>query len=267
MKSKTAILIAVISALLGVFFIISYISEIEEKSALDADPKSVLVAKKYIPAYSLVTLDMVRVSQVPSRYLQPGSITSTREIVDKKGNAKFITIVPIMENEVLLSTKFILPSSETGLAVVVPLGQRAISISVNDETSLSGLIKPGNRVDLIGNFEDKSVYLLQNLLVLSVDTRIIGEHEKEGGKKGFLEKMGEAVGGSTISLAVTPEQALKISYAKEKCSFNVVLRNMLDSGVEKVGAIDANNLLEIRVKPIGSIKVYKGVESLNEFLK
>ncbi|MDD5067780.1 MAG: Flp pilus assembly protein CpaB [bacterium] len=268
MKSKTAILLAIISALLGIFLVMSYITGVEERSALDSDLKSVVVAKRYIPGYSLLSLDMIKVSQIPSKYLQPGSITSPKELVDKAGNPKFITVVPVMEGEVLLSTKFMLPSMETGLSVVVPMGQRAVSLPVEESMTSSGLIKPGNRIDLIGTFGDKSVYVLQNLLVLSVRNKIIGEIQRKTKKSSFIESITEeAAGGGAITVAVTPEQALKIAYAKDKCVFNLALRNMSDFNMERINYIDQYNLLDIKVKPIESVKVYKGIDKIDEFLK
>ncbi len=264
MKSKTAIIIAIFSAILGVFLVMSYITSIEEETALDSNIKNVVVAKKNIPQYSLITSDMLKIKQIPSKYLQPKSISSTKELFDKNAKPKFVTLVPIMENESILSTKLTIPGKETGLAVVISQGKRAISIPVADDTSVSGLIKPGNRVDLIATFEDKSAYLLQNLLVLSVGNKIVGElADKEEESGGILADMTEGMGGNSITLAVTPREALKIAFARDKCTFNLVLRSPIDTAVENTPPINQRNLLG-PAKAKSSIEIYKGVESIKE---
>ncbi len=208
---------------------------------------------------------MLKIDQVPSKYLQPKSISSIKELFDKNSKPKFVTLVPIMENEAILSTKLTIPGKETGLAVVIAQGKRAISIPVADDTSVSGLIKPGNRVDLIATFENKSVYLLQNLLVLSVGDKIVGElADKEEGSKGMLSDMAEGMGGNSITLAVTPKEALKIAFAKDKCTFNLVLRSPIDTTVENVSPVNQGNLLGPVKSTKSSIEIYKGVDSIRE---
>ncbi len=243
MKSKTAIIIAIFSALLGSFLLMSYITKIEEETALDANIKNVVIAKKYITKYTLITSDMLKISQVPVKYMQPGSISSIKELFDKHGKPEFVSVVPIRENESILSTKLATPGRETGLSVVIPSGMRAISIPVEDETSVPGLMKPGNRVDLISNFKDKSVYLLQNLLVLSVGSRIIGAIDKKEKNKSILSELSGGMGDGSITLAVTQKEALKIAYARDKCTFNIVFRNPVDNEIETVGPVNEKNLI------------------------
>ena len=43
--------------------------------------------------------------------------------------------------------------SEDALAYEVPAGQRAVTISAADVMGVGGLVRPGNRVDIIGTFE------------------------------------------------------------------------------------------------------------------
>ncbi len=266
MKKKTAIIIAIFSGILGVFLIMSYISKVEEEAALESNMKNVIVAKEYIPKYSFITPNMVKIIQIPSKYLQPGSISSIKELIDKNNKPKFVTLVPIRRGEVILTTKLTIPGRDTGLSVVIPMDKRAISIPISPETGIEGLIKPGNRVDLIATFENKSVFLLQNLLVLSVGNRIIGEIEKEEKKRGLFPGFGEGmIGGNNITLAVTPTEALKIAYARDKCNFSIVLRSATDNKIVKVSPITKDNLLERKAKKREEIKIYRGTQSIREF--
>jgi len=263
MKNKITIIIAIFSAILGVFLVMTYITSIEEEVAIDSNVKSVVAAKKNIPQYSLVTPDMLKIVQVPAKYMQPKSIVNIKELLDQNDNPKFVTLVPIMEDEVILLTKLTIPGKETGLAVVIASGQRAISIPVDDAT-ISGLLMPGNRIDLIATFDNKSVYLLQNIMVLSVGDKIVGEvkHENKN-KRGMLEEMAETMSGTSITLSVKPKEALKIAYAMDKCTFNIVLRSPVDNSVKPIFPVNEANLFgPVRKKT--DIEVIKGADSVRE---
>lgn len=271
MKNKTALIIAIFAAVLGVFLIMGFMAKVEEKAAFDKNLKTVVVAKKNIHQYSLITLDMVKIMQVPSKYMQPGSITHYKGLVDENDNPIFVTLVPIMEDEIILTTKLSLPGG-AGLSTVIPKGKRAITVPVTSGVSSSGLLKPGNKIDLIATFGDKSVYLLQNLLVLSVGNNIIGEPDISGTRdtslkdkvSGFLSK-----DSGTVTVAVTPQEALRISYSRGKCEYNVVLRNTIDDKIDNIPAVNSRNLLSsgFKSKQEDSIEIYKGTEMFKQWLK
>lgn len=269
MSKKITIIIALFSALIGVFIILGYITKVEEEASLEANLVPVIVAKKYIPKYSIISPDMVRIEMIPSKYIQPGSLSSIKELVDNKGTPRFVTTVPILEDEIILTTKLSIPGRATGLSVVVPKGKRAIVIPVGEASLSSGLIKPGDRIDLIATFEDKSVILLQNLVVLSVGEKILGESKKvRERKRGLVDIPISTSGGvQAISLAVTPTEALKISFARDKCSFNIVLRNNLDNEIVKIPPVNRANLIGTPVTPKKEITIYEGDRIIREFLR
>lgn len=260
MKNRTAVIIAVFSALLGIFLVISYTTSVEEEAALNSNVKNVVVAKKYIPKFSVISPGMCKIIQVPAKYIQPNSLSSIKELIDEDDKPKFVSLVPILEDESILSTKVTIPGKETGLAVVISKGMRAFSIPISEESSAISLIKPGNKVDLISTFEEKSVYLLQNILVLSVGNRIIGDMEKED-KQSIISEVAENMGNNNITLAVEPEDALKIAYVKDKCSFNIVLRSSFDDDIKQIPPVNQKNLFGPVQQRRQEIKIYKGVES------
>ncbi|MBU1076704.1 MAG: Flp pilus assembly protein CpaB [Spirochaetes bacterium] len=269
MKSKIAKIIAFFAAVFGILGFLLYLNKVEEDVALESNLKNVAVAKMYIPKYAVIKPEMIRIQQVPVKYLQPGAVTSIKELLSQERNKQYVTLVPVMEGEMILSTKISMPGQNTGLSVVIPSGKRAISVPISTDTDVS-LIKPGNKIDLISTFADKSVYLLQNLVVLSVGNSIIGELENEGRKsKSVLGSISDMAtgGGMNITLAVTPMEALKIAYARGKCDFNVVLRNAVDDTVNKVTPIGNNNLLDEKVKFKDSVEVIRGVDRIKEFFK
>jgi pilus assembly protein CpaB len=87
------------------------------------------------------------------------------------------TRYPLAENEQVTSLKIGVTKEDAkdqGLSFVLPSGMRAFSITVSEESSVGGLILPGDLVDIIAIFQadlvgvDKAVTLLQNIEVLAV---------------------------------------------------------------------------------------------------
>ncbi len=105
-----------------------------------------------------------------------------------------------------------------GLSSRIPENMRGISIPVNKVTGLCGLINPGDRVDVLITYEEKSLNrvpaastTVQNALILAI---------KDGsGKKENEEKNPRDM----VILAVTPQQAEILAYAYLKGSFHLTL--------------------------------------------
>ena len=128
--------------------------------------------------------------------------------------------------------------SSKGLSSDVHRQMRAISINVNGASSVSGMVKPNDHVDVIGtfNFPDDNgnlkkgdlvtCTLLQNVLVLATgrDTA-----------KSMTRNLGTNVQGySTVTLEVTPREAEMLAFAEQiKGRLVLTLRNRNDTSTEK----------------------------------
>ena len=98
------------------------------------------------------------------------------------------------------------------------------------------------------------------MLVLSVGDNIIGMLDKKKKDESILSEMSDRMHGDSITLAVTPKEALKIAFAGDKCTFNIVFRSTVDTKIEEVSAIGYKNLLGTPIKPKPKVDVYRGVK-------
>ncbi|MCA9064514.1 MAG: Flp pilus assembly protein CpaB [Planctomycetaceae bacterium] len=97
---------------------------------------------------------------------------------------------------------------ERGFSVTIPPGMRVWTLDVEAAQTHSGMLQPGNRIDLVLNYDDyldgRSVSVtktvLQNVEVFAIESQTQGAEGKEGG----LAK--------TVSLLVTPEDGALIAY-------------------------------------------------------
>jgi len=123
-------------------------------------------------------------------------------------------------------------SASMGLGGNLPEGHRAVGIRVNMEAIAGGFAAlPHSRVDIIwtvrrgGDRETFSKILLENVLVLAADTT----SQRDGD--------GRAMPASVVTVAVTPEQMLKVNAARETGSLSLALRKLGDTKQTNLGKV------------------------------
>ncbi|WP_453942438.1 Flp pilus assembly protein CpaB [Bradyrhizobium elkanii] len=118
------------------------------------------------------------------------------------------------------------PRDRGFLASVLAPDSRAISIKVDEETGVSGLIRPGDNVDVVLTqvFEKVdparravSETVLSNVRVIAIDQEIA-----QGGRTVTNAVAGKTA--QTVSLELTPEQVKKVSVAKQLGTLSLVVR-------------------------------------------
>ncbi|HME06031.1 MAG TPA: Flp pilus assembly protein CpaB [Bryobacteraceae bacterium] len=135
---------------------------------------------------------------------------------------------PILQDEALLEGRLAARGSGLGLAPIIPVGMRAVTVRVNDVTGVSGFVLPGMRVDvLVTGHPPKTDLLtvtrttLQNIMVLSAGTSI------------QADSRGAAIQAPTVTLLASPEQAELLTLANSEGHIQLILRNASDQTVEK----------------------------------
>jgi pilus assembly protein CpaB len=133
--------------------------------------------------------------------------------------------------EPILESRLAAPGSGGGLAATIPRGMRATAIKVNEVVGVAGFVTPGMRVDVLitGNPPGTASSsqgslvrtLLQNIEVLSAGTDIQRDAE---GKPQQVQ---------VVNLLVTPTQAEILSLASNETHIQLVLRNPLDTKLDK----------------------------------
>lgn len=98
-------------------------------------------------------------------------------------------------------------------------GRRALSISVDRINSISGLVRPGDLIDIYVSFDYQrrkiTAPLLQGVYVLATDQHV---DESSHAQSGF----------TTMTLDLSPEDAAKLVAAKQSAEITAMLRNPAD---------------------------------------
>ncbi len=160
-------------------------------------------------------------------------------------------VATIYKDEPVVESRLAAKGAGAGLGPIIPSGMRAVAIRVNEVIGLAGFVTPGMRVDVIiagsppqapAALGTLSRTLLQNVEVLSAGQQI--EKDREG----------KPVQVQVVNLLVSPEQAEQLSLANAETRIQLVLRNPLDTTIEKTpGTAVARLFSGTAVKPVADV--------------
>lgn len=261
MQKRTIPLIAG-SAILGLFAIFitnMYLGQQRQEIEVRTQQKmtrmqemqaSVLVANRDIPKGTTIAEGMFEPKVIPKEYLQPQAVTYPERIIG------MVTVAPISPGEQITLSKLVSSKQvATGgsLAMATPMGKRAISIPVDNISSLMGMIKPGDYVDVIGHIpipvkmpdgrqevQIAVMPLFQNVLVLTVGRSMVAESPSDS-RYGAGE---DAAVASMITLALSPQESNLIAFVQEQGKIRFVLRSPADSRIEPIQAASWESLFQ-----------------------
>lgn len=214
--------IATIVALLAAFM--AY-KKLQSKTKVPASAKTqntqpIAVAAVDLAWGTMLTKDMIKVVPFLKKSLPAGCFSDVSTLEGRT------LIFPVNANEPIFESRLAPITIKTGgIAAVVSSKKRAMAVKVNPVTGMSGLIHPGNRVDVLvtvtkteekgGNSVAKTV--LENILVLATGAELT------------VVKQEKPTPVEVITLEVTPEEAEKIALASSQGTIHLALRNFTDS--------------------------------------
>ncbi|MPN23003.1 hypothetical protein SDC9_170388 [bioreactor metagenome] len=205
-----------------------------------------VVAKTDIPPKTKITPEMVEETKVPPEYVQPGAVMDLQSVIG------IVVREHIVPGEQITERRLVRESKVVGFTGIIPRDKRALTVMVNEVSGVAGFIKPGDYVDVIATFDQATVgdnvsqLMLQNVLVLAANRNaedgVTADANKQGAK--------EAVKTSTVTLAVTPDEAAKLTLVHEKGKINLALRPYLPlNGIEITNVITPKDLVGMQVSP------------------
>jgi pilus assembly protein CpaB len=196
----------------------------------DASVKEIVVAAKQLEVGVTIKQGDVRVSKTSPEMFPKGAFTKIEEVIDRPVVNRILADEPVQEGRLALR------GSGVGLAPIIPVGMRAVSVRVSDVAGVAGFVLPGLRVDVLvtgrpnGSDETVTATCLQNILVLSAGQTI------------QPDQSGQAINTPTVTLLVDPKQAETLILAGNEGRVQLVLRNSSDHSHESTPGSDINSL-------------------------
>jgi len=286
---KKQIIALVVAVVLGLFAVLATMSQMKEiaeseqkkgKKALErlkANQTVVLVAKQDIPPGTVLQSGMFEPAIVLKEHAQPQTASSIDAVVG------MVTIAPIGRGEQLMMTKLSTggPRQQVrrDLSSTIPIGKRAVPVMVENISELTGLIKPGDFVDVIAvlnvpveEAEEKQTKkssvpisqqtilpVFQNVQVLAVGTETSPESAGQ-------QKAPRSAANPAITVALTPTEANILTFLQEQGTIRMSLRSMQEVQIETVKPITWDNIFEYvpALNPKGAdqetIEIYRGLK-------
>src|ERR1700677_334127 len=203
-----------------------------KKAAEATDLKDIVLAARPLSVGTTVKPADIKLGKTPSAAFPKGAFAKPEEVIDRP------LISNILMDEPVLEGRLAARGSGVGLAPVIPVGMRAVTLRVNDVTGIAGFVLPGMRVDVLvtghppnsENSVTATPMQLQNLLVLSAGTVM------------QPDARGQAMPAQTVTLLGTPEQAETLTLASADARIQLVLRNGSDQTIEKTPGHDIAEL-------------------------
>jgi pilus assembly protein CpaB len=135
-----------------------------------------------------------------------------------------VLLSPLKTGEPILESRLAPVSVTTGgIAAVIKPGKRAIAVKGSKVIGLAGLIRPGNRVDVLVTTTDPTTkrettkIVLEDMPVLAAGTQMV------------TNEKGEASPVDVYTLEVTPEDGERLAFVSKKGSLQFALRNPVDT--------------------------------------
>jgi pilus assembly protein CpaB len=209
-----------------------------------------VVAARPLPKGTLARMEDFTVRAVPAQDIPAGAIL---ENSDTKAGLPGSLVRRFVEAGTTITLQDIVRPQDRGfLASVLAPDTRATSIRVDEESGVSGLIRPGDYVDVVltqvfekGELEGRaaaagqtavrralSETILRNVRVIAIDQEIV-----QGGR-GPLLGTGKPV--QTVSLELAPEQVNKVTVARQIGKLSLTVRSAVDQAdSENPGAMSS----------------------------
>lgn len=193
------------------------ISAVESSIRQQARPTDVVVAAFPIAAGTEFTREAIAKKPVPASGVGKRNVPAKDFELLLGAKAKY----PIDPGEPVLWTDVEEPYETDAFSSLVSVGRRALTVSVDTTSSFSGMLRPGDRVDLLAEAQDSKVpSWILDIPVISVD-----RHTNR------LAGQAEAAEAETVTLNVTPAEGIGIARASASGKLHWFLRNPADNGV------------------------------------
>jgi pilus assembly protein CpaB len=203
----------------------------------------VVVATSDLPKGTTISSANVAVRSIPTEYAHSGAVSPEQfsrvdgQAIGHSVKTGEMLMWALMENKRA-------PSFSARLEP----GRRAITVPVDEINSISGLLEPGDRIDLLVTLEHKgekmTVPLLQKVTVMATGQRVVDD--PKGGEQRLY---------STVTLDTTPDNAQTVVLARERGRLTAMLRHPQDESALRRSSVDVLALLNATPKITSNARV------------
>lgn len=241
---KKVRILALVSAVVTALLLFLYLGSLNRPQTIQT--ASVVVAASSIPADTPISASMLKTIQLPPEAITDGAVSDQSQIIGKMAKSEIFTGEQLLPQK-LVSTG---DAESMKLAYAVEPGMRAITMAVDETSGLAYMLTPGDRIDIIGEFIGQepsttgdteetikishTIMLMENITVLAVDNVLSEEGKFESDKPEY----------TTLTLEVTPTQAMELSEAQFEGQLRAILRSPVDTEETNQSGITLDDVMD-----------------------
>ena len=222
---------------LASFLVYRVVSQVA--SARSDQSEQIVVATADLGLADTVTSQHIKLVNWPKASVQPGALRTAAEAEGRVVRSSIVAGEPLIEGKLapqLAGRGGIMP-------MLIPEGQRGVTIRVDDAMRESGFVLPNSRVDVLvsmskgGSSEKIAKVILQDVTVLAAGQTVEMKDNKP-------------VTNTTVTLALTPQQVERLAVAQSEGRLMLAQRNLRDTQfVRTPGATPSSLLSDIAPAP------------------
>ncbi|WP_164155973.1 Flp pilus assembly protein CpaB [Sandarakinorhabdus rubra] len=178
-----------------------------------------------------LTPDKLKVVDWPADTLPQGTFQRIDELVTGQGRA---AMRPITANEILTTKSLSEGATRLSTAQLLNPRMRAVSVPVNEVTGVSGMIYPGDLVDVYFSRQPEEALPYSELLAQGARVLAVGLDMNVGKDKPEVVK--------SATIEVSPLQAQKIALALTTGQVNLALRHFTDESRVRLQTVQVTDL-------------------------
>lgn len=231
MRSTKSIILLVIALGCGLIAAIGFGQVMKNSDGTGAEQQmeTIFVAAGDIPSWTKLDATLVKTEEWPTDKIPQGAARTIEEF------QAMSPMYPLYPGEPIVKSKLSDGTSSKIPSVRIPEGHQVFTVKVDRESALSGLVNPGDKVDVLVFIRGRSTdevstgtrTIMRNVTVFAVNDQIARSSAEES-----------SIDAKTVSLLVRPEQSERLLLAKQLGTIHLALRKPGDeSKIETLGAL------------------------------
>ena len=214
MSGKKVLFISLLLGLLAAFLVLKQ----QLMTAGGGNSTAVVVSNELIKAGQEIKEVNLKLVKWPQDSMPSGISSDLNKVVGR------VATKDIMLGEPILDAMLAPLNTHPGLAAILPVGKRAITVKVNEVIAVAGFALPGSYVDVLASVKGQGGSIISKTLLNRVKVLAVAQETDVDPQKPKVV--------SAVTLELTPKESEALDLARSVGNLSLVLRNEHDEVVE-----------------------------------
>ena len=214
MNSKKLVIIALSVGLLASFLASRYMADLSGASSSAAKLSPVVLVEGSVAAGTAIADSNVKLTNWPASSVPEGAYADVNKVVGRIAKQELVNGQPVLD------TMLAPIDSKGGLASMIPLGKRAITVHVNEVMSVAGFALPGSYVDVLASIKDPKGEAFTKTVLRHVKILAVAQETESDPSKPKVV--------NAVTLELTAKESELLDVARSVGTLSLSLRNQYD---------------------------------------